>query len=134
MGGLLALALAARRRRVVGALALLATAWDFRPAGNSWTAMLPLMAPSVAWWLELIGNLPTDALQSMFYGLDPFLVIRKFERFAGLDPASPAALAFVALEDWLNDGVPLAAPVAHERLVGWYGANTPGAGPWRIAG
>ncbi|MDE2007564.1 MAG: alpha/beta hydrolase, partial [Rhodospirillales bacterium] len=41
---------------------------------------------------------------------------------------------FVALEDWLNDGVPLAAPVARECLSGWYGANTPARGEWRIAG
>ncbi len=38
----------------------------------------------------------------------------------GLDPASERARMFVALEDWLADGVPLAAPVArrvHRRLV-----------------
>ncbi|MBI3496141.1 MAG: alpha/beta fold hydrolase [Proteobacteria bacterium] len=134
MGGLLALALAQRRRREVGALALLATPWDFRSAGSALTASMPLMAPAVAWWLEFLGCLPTDALQSLFYGLDPFLVIRKFQRFAGLDPASPEAEAFVALEDWLNDGVPLAGPVARECLLGWYGANTAAAGQWRIAG
>ena len=35
---------------------------------------------------------------------------------------------FVALEDWLNDGVPLALPVARECLGGWYGDNVPGRG------
>jgi polyhydroxyalkanoate synthase subunit PhaC len=38
------------------------------------------------------------------------------------------------LEDWLNDGVALAAPVAREALGGWYGANTPARRAWRIAG
>jgi polyhydroxyalkanoate synthase len=33
-----------------------------------------------------------------------------------------------------NDGVPLAAPVARECLAGWYGANTPARGEWRVAG
>jgi len=51
-----------------------------------------------------------------------------------MDQAAAAALDFVALEDWLNDGVPLAAPVARETLGGWYGANTPGRGAWRVAG
>ena len=40
----------------------------------------------------------------------------------------------MALEDWLNDGVPLAAPVAREALFDWYGRNTPMKGEWRIAG
>src|SRR5262249_14452457 len=35
---------------------------------------------------------------------------------------------------WLNDGIPLAAPVARECLAGWYGANAPAAGTWRVAG
>ena len=37
-------------------------------------------------------------------------------------------------EDWLNDGVPLAAPVARECIGGWYGANAPARGAWRVAG
>jgi polyhydroxyalkanoate synthase len=40
----------------------------------------------------------------------------------------------VALEDWLNDGVPLAARVARETMLGWYGENEPAAGRWRIGG
>jgi len=60
--------------------------------------------------------------------------VRKFLAFARMDPTHPKAAAFVALEDWLNDGVPLAAPVARECLAGWYGANTPATGQWRVAG
>jgi poly(3-hydroxyalkanoate) synthetase len=41
---------------------------------------------------------------------------------------------FVAMEDWLNDGIPLAAPVARETLAGWYGRNSPAAGEWRVLG
>jgi polyhydroxyalkanoate synthase subunit PhaC len=40
----------------------------------------------------------------------------------------------VAMEDWLADGVPLAAPVAREAISGWYGGNQPAQGNWRIAG
>ena len=40
----------------------------------------------------------------------------------------------MAVEDWLNDGVPLAAPVAREVLGEWYGENRPARGEWRIAG
>jgi polyhydroxyalkanoate synthase len=47
---------------------------------------------------------------------------------------SAAARGFVALEDWLNDGVPLALDVARECLGGWYGEDLPGRGLWQVAG
>ena len=34
-------------------------------------------------------------------------------------------------EDWLNDGVPLAAAVARLCLGEWYGGNTTASGSWR---
>jgi polyhydroxyalkanoate synthase len=134
MGGLLAVALAQRRRREIGALALLATPWDFHAAQIEQARLLGSLAP----WLEAacapLGEVPVDTLQALFLGLDPLLALRKFSRFAMLDPASPEAQDFVALEDWLNDGVPLALPVARECLGEWYGANGPARGEWRVAG
>ncbi len=134
MGGLLALAAALRQPSRFRALALLATPWDFH-AGEPERALalartLPLMEPALAF----SGSLPTDCLQMLFAGLDPFGVGAKYRSFAQLDPASPRARLFVALEDWLNDGVPLAAPVAREAIAGWYGANSPSRGSWRVAG
>lgn len=135
MGGNLALALAERRRRDIVGLALLATPWDFH-AGTRfrYDQIMPVAAPGMAAWLEALGELPVDALQMMFFTLDPFLVVRKFRQFASLDQASEKARAFVALEDWLNDGVPLSAPVAQECMQGWYGENLPARGAWRVAG
>jgi len=78
--------------------------------------------------------LPIDALQTLFASVEPGSIAAKFRAFASTEQASPAAAAFVALEDWLNDGVPLAAPIARECLTGWYGENRPGTGEWRIAG
>jgi polyhydroxyalkanoate synthase len=134
MGGLLALALAIRRQAQVSRLALLATPWNFHTervdqaeaAGRAITAASAL--------LQSTGELPVDVIQSLFAGLDPFLVLRKFIAFAQLDPASDKATLFVALEDWLNDGVPLAGPVARECLAGWYGENSPHRLQWRIDG
>ena len=34
----------------------------------------------------------------------------------------------------MNDGTALAAPVARECLLGWYGDNTPARGEWKVAG
>ena len=134
MGGLLALALVQRRPRDTAGLALLATPWDFAADAPPVAASLPLAEPWLAAMIEAAGWLPTDLIQTLFFALDPMLVIRKFLRFAELEPAGPEAAEFVALEDWLNDGVPLAAPVAREALFDWYGRNTPAAGAWRVAG
>ena len=134
MGGLFVAALAERRPQDVSAAVFMATPWDFH-GGEAATverlvaAMTPLL-PLVRDW----GELPVDGIQTLFAGLDPLLALSKFTRFARLDPDSAKAEAFVALEDWLNDGVPLAAPVAEECITGWYGANAPAQGAWEIAG
>jgi polyhydroxyalkanoate synthase len=134
MGGLLTLAAALRRPDLVSALALLATPWDFHAddveRATNVANMLPLLEPAMGF----ANALPVDALQLLFALLDPDGIAQKYRAFSGLDPQGERAKMFVALEDWLNDGVPLAAPVARECLAGWYGANTPGAGTWRVAG
>lgn len=135
MGGLLALAAAMRRPDRVRALALLATPWDFHagdqaPRARSLAALLPLLEPMLA----TTGTLPVEVIQALFAQLDPFGVARKFRAFARLKPGSARAAHFVALEDWLNDGVPLPAPVARECLGGWYGQNTSARLQWRVAG
>ncbi len=134
MGGLLALALAQRRKREVAALALLATPWDFHAEQVEQARVLGALAGLAEIGFASLGELPVDVLQALFLSLDPLLALRKFTRFAALDPASAEAREFVALEDWLNDGVALALPVARESLGQWYGENQPGRGTWRVAG
>ena len=134
MGGLLALAAAQRRPDRVAALALLATPWDFHAAdaadARRLAGLLPLLEPVMA----PTNRLPIDALQLLFAMLDPGSIADKYRGFVRLDPDSARARQFVAIEDWLNDGVPLAGAVARECLSGWYGANTPAAGAWLVAG
>lgn len=131
MGGLLALAAAVRRPERVRGLALLATPWDFH-------AELPGAAARIAASLALLepvlareGVLPVAAIQTLFAILQPFSVLEKFTRLGAADACPPGRL-FVAIEDWLNDGVPLAAPVARACLRGWYGQNLPATGRWRV--
>ncbi len=134
MGGLLAVALAARRRSALAGLVCLATPWDFHADRPSQAKLLGTAATLLDPLLRQVGELPVDAIQALFAGLDPLQVVRKFAAFGDMEAGSPRAEIFVAVEDWLNDGVPLAAPVARECLAGWYGANTPGRGDWRVAG
>jgi polyhydroxyalkanoate synthase len=134
MGGLLALALALLKSEKVRTLTLMATPWDFHkpdPAiGPSFLAFTEQMEPS----LKANGELPADTIQSLFAVFQPMQVVTKFTAAAALDPASAEARHFVLLEDWLNEGVPLAAPVARETLYGWYGENVTAKLEWKIAG
>ncbi len=134
MGGNLALALALRRGPDLTGLALLATPWDFHAEGGAQARLMGMAAAALDPVLEALGELPVDILQAFFLALDPALGIRKFNAFATLDPDGDAAADFVALEDWLNDGVPLTASVARECLAEWYGGNAPARGRWRVAG
>ncbi|HEY4472825.1 MAG TPA: alpha/beta fold hydrolase [Stellaceae bacterium] len=134
MGGLLALALALRRPADTAALALLATPWDFHAEHPE---QARLLAELGAWLPKFFAGgepFPLSVIQFLFLMLDPFLAERKFIRFAALDPTEPAARGFVALEDWINDGVPLAHNVAVECLRSWYGNNAPARGEWTVAG
>jgi poly(3-hydroxyalkanoate) synthetase len=134
MGGTLAVAAAQRRPDLIRALVLLAAPWDFHAEGRDRALQaarcLPLLEPALAF----NETLPVDVLQMLFTLLDPWSVAQKYRAFSRLDPASARAELFVALEDWLNDGVPLAAPVARACLAEWYGRNAPVEGTWRIAG
>jgi polyhydroxyalkanoate synthase len=134
MGGLLTVAAAQRRPDLVAALALLATPWDFHAADPGRAAQMADLAALLEPVMGFAGTLPVDLLQMLFAMLDPFGVATKYRAFSRLDQDSERARMFVALEDWLNDGVPLAAPVARECLAGWYGANTPARGTWMVAG
>jgi polyhydroxyalkanoate synthase subunit PhaC len=133
MGGLLAAALARARHRDLAGLALLATPWDFH-AGASKPAMfaehlLPLTASVAA-----LGFAPAELLQAFFAQLGPLGVVERFQRFAEMPEESARARLFVAVEDWLNDGVPLAGPVAQECLWHWYAENRPARGLWAPGG
>jgi len=134
MGGLLALALAQRRPADVAGLALLATPWDFH-ADSPWplASLRPVLA-GLAGLAQALGALPVDLLQVAFFSLDPLLAARKFSAFAARAAHGADTAHYVAVEDWANDGVPLAGPVARECLLSWYGANEPAGGRWRVAG
>jgi polyhydroxyalkanoate synthase len=134
MGGNLTLAAAITRPDPVAAMALLATPWDFHAGRAGQAALVTALAGPLGSMIDGAGCLPVDMLNAMFASLDPNLAARKFAAFARLKRRSARARDFVALEDWVNDGVALAGPVARECLFGWYGDNTPAKGHWRIGG
>jgi polyhydroxyalkanoate synthase len=133
MGGTLTVALAAIRPQSVSALVALAAPWDFH-ADRTGQGLLISVGPALAALARTVGELPVDLIQTLFYSLDPWLVVNKFLRFAAMDMTSDAARDFVLLEDWLNDGAPLPGLVARDCLVGWYGDNLTGMSRWMVGG
>lgn len=133
MGGLLALALVARDPDRIAKLALLATPWDFSKMPRPGIQHLGNSMPWLRSMIDATNVLPVDVLQAMFAGIDPCATARKFRQFSTMVSDSTTARAFVQLEDWLNDGVPLSGPVAIECLQDWYIDNVTGKGTWRTA-
>ena len=134
MAGTFATAAAALRPDLLNGLALLAAPWDFHAGDverlHKLTATYALLEPM----LRDAETVPVDLLQTLFALDDPTGVAEKFRRFGRLDQDSDAARLFVALEDWLNDGVPLSGATARECLREWYRDNLPMRGEWRVAG
>lgn len=134
MGGTLAAALSVLRPEKTAALLLLAAPWDFHADTGGPPPALAATRPALENLIDSLGYLPVDALQAMFLTIDPLQGWTKFQAFADLPAGSPEAEIFVALEDWLNDGVPLAGDVARACLFDWYGDNEPARGKWTVAG
>lgn len=134
MGGLFALAAAQLLPARIAGVALLATPWDFHAGRVGAEAAIAPLLEAMEPMLALSGTLPIDALQLLFSLGDPHGVGNKYRAFGQIDQGSARARQFVAIEDWLNDGVPLAAPVARHCLGQWYGANAPMRGQWRVGG
>jgi polyhydroxyalkanoate synthase len=133
MGGMLALALALRRKRDVQSLVLLASPWDFTAIPEGQRRHLAAIKSSLERVLTFYGYLPVDVLQTLFTSNDPFGVMQKYSLFKQHTTDTDAP-QFVAVEDWLNDGVALSAPVARECLFDWFLDNTPMNGRWQVGG
>lgn len=128
MGGLLAMAAAALQAAQVDKLVLLATPWDFSAYPLSTRVGLMQWSNALLPWLASGQMLTVDQIQTLFTLLQPFAVYDKFKKVSkeGCDGI------FAAVEDWLNDGVPLVPKVAQTCLHDWYQLNVTGSGTWRV--
>jgi len=131
LGGTMALAAAAALP--VAGLALLAAPWHFAGFGAAARAEVAGLWAAAEPACRALGLVPMEVLQSGFWRLDPARTIAKYEAFADLDPASPRAASFVALEDWANAGAPLTYAAGAE-LFAFFADDAPGRGDWTVAG
>ncbi len=134
MGGTISVPLVEAYQKRIASFVAVAAPWDFHADLG---AVAKMFFSATGHWrnvCQTFGNLPVDMLQTLFTALDPNLCMRKFAMFDTLSEDSAAAEDFVALEDWLNDGVPLSTEVALQCLGEWYGLNAPMRGEWFVEG
>lgn len=127
------MALAAASVRPVAGLALLASPWRFAGFGEAARADIAGLWAAAEPSCRALGLVPMEVLQSGFWRLDPARTVAKYEAFGTLDPDSPAARNFVALEDWANAGAPLTY-AAGAQLFDFVTNDAPGRGAWTVAG
>ena len=132
LGGTMAAAAAALAP--VRSLVTIAAPWHFAGYPDEARAALASLWESAQPLVETLGVLPMEVLQAAFWTLDPTRTVGKFENFSHLAPDSVEARAFVTLEDWANDGPPVAGAAAREIMLSFYGEDLPGRGEWSVGG
>ena len=132
LGGTMAAAAAALKE--ARSLTMIAAPWNFSgfpdEARDKLARLWRHSGPAVA----ALGLLPMEVLQSAFWSLDPARTVAKFEAYADMPEGSVEAQAFVTLEDWANDGPPIAGAAARELFEDLFAADFPGQGRWEVAG
>ena len=130
MGGTLLAAAAVGMPEALRSAVFLASPWDFHAGDMILTRHVQMATSSALQMIDADGKLPADWIQSIFAVISAERTAEKFSSFAALDPDSEQAQLFVAVEDWLNDGIDFPGAVARTCIVDWYGENRPGNGKW----
>lgn len=124
--------LAAARAASAPAIATIAAPWQFSGFSADARAKIAALWTAARPTADALGVLPMEVLQSAFWSLDPARTVSKFETFAATKGAKSEE--FVRLEDWANDGPPVAAAAARELFEDYFAADRPGRGEWQVAG
>lgn len=134
MGGTLLAAAAQHAAHFIASCIYLAAPWDFHAGSQTMLARVKFWAPSAFPAINEKGMLSRDWMQILFASMHPKSAAKKFAAFLNLDENSDEFKLFVAVEDWLNDGVDLPAEVAQCCIKDWFFLNAPAHGEWRIGG
>lgn len=130
MGGIFALAMAQLASLYVDGLILLATPWDFAAEDTPRVLLEPATHMLLRQWIATQNPVPPMVTQTMFHLIDPWGVQEKYSRYPFL--SAQEKRQFLAVEDWVNDGVPLTSGVAEECFVDWPQGNILASHQWKI--
>ncbi len=142
MGGTLAVGLTVRAAEDVAGLITIGAPWDFAStSGLAGAIRATIRARGTAQAERMLeglgaafGLVPVSLFQALFAVINPIQTALKFQKLARLDPDGATARLFVALEDWLADGVPMPVGAARDLLIGWHIRNRAATGAWRFLG
>lgn len=131
MGGVLAMGLASLIPELMKGLILLATPWDFKTPDSAYPRLPAGYAALYEQWIDKAQLFPGENMALFFYLLDPWRFENKFIQFSKI-PEDTEARHFVAIEQWVNDCVPLARGVAKNCLIDWVIHNKLAEEQWYI--
>lgn len=134
MGGTLLAGAAEIAAKNIASLVFLAAPWDFHAGTKTMLARVKFWSPSAFPAIAEKGHLPMDWMQMLFASLDPKSAAKKFAAFEAMEEESDEARLFIAVEDWLNDGVDLPGAVAQQCIKDWFFENGPAGGKWTLQG
>ena len=126
------LAIAAAMLRDVAAVVAIASPWAFDGFAERDRQEISTLWRNAKAMCERLGYVPMEVLQSGFWAMDPQRTIRKYAAFADMEEGSDAARAFLAVEDWANEGAPLTFAAARELFEDLYADNASGERRWAV--
>lgn len=128
------IALAAAQQLPVAGIATIAAPWHFDRFPKQDSALIAKLWQDAKALCEQLGYVPMEVMQTGFWALDPNRTIRKYATFADFPEESPQREAFIAVEDWANEGAPLTFNAGRNLFERFYAENDPGGGRWRVGG
>ncbi|MGE4313059.1 MAG: hypothetical protein AB7E85_02150 [Pseudobdellovibrionaceae bacterium] len=134
MGGLLLLGAVSQltKKERPKTLAFLATPWRFDLESDTLSHYLRASYGASQAHFRDHDVAPFSWMQPIFIALDPHSPLKKFAGFTEMQDGSDEANRFVAIEDWVNSGPPLATQFISDCMESWYGQDGTPNGRWRI--
>lgn len=134
MGGLLALALASIRPDLSDRIACFSTPWDFFAPAFPRIALEEQQIKQLRDYIDQQEDISSEAIHTLFHYANPCAFHNKLREFAAMDANDSRHQDFLAIEQWVNDGVPMTKNVGLDCLVNWTQYNQPANLSWRVGG
>lgn len=130
MGGIFTIAMTQLAQLFVDALVLLATPWDFSAPDTPRVLLEPTSQVFMRQWINSMNPVPPIVTQTIFHLINPWYVQEKYRDFPKL--TKEERRHFLAVEQWVNDGVSLPQKVAEECFVDWPQGNMLANHQWKV--